>query len=54
MLPKVPKPLSCLHIFGNLSATYGQDGMVGEEERVGGDLPGLVPRYVLLVDQDAH
>lgn len=28
--------------------------MVREEERVGDDIPGLVPGDVLLVDEDAH
>ena len=33
---------------------FGEDGVVREEERVAGDLPGLVPWNVLLVDKDAH
>lgn len=28
--------------------------MVGEEERVGDDLPGVVPWNLLLVDEDTH
>ena len=28
--------------------------MVGEEERVGDDVPGDIPRKVFLVEEDAH
>lgn len=34
--------------------TNGQHGMVGVEERVGHDGPGLVPCEVFVVDQYAH
>lgn len=39
---------------GPLLERLGEHGVVREEERVRRDLPGLVPRHVLLVDEDAH
>ena len=37
-----------------LLKSFRKDGVVGEEERVGNDLPGVVPRNLLLVDENTH
>ena len=39
---------------GPLLERLGEDGVVREEERVADDVPGLVPRHLLLVDEHAH
>ena len=39
---------------GPLFESFGEDSVVGEEEHVGDDLPGFVPRNLLLVNENAH
>jgi hypothetical protein len=37
-----------------LLESFGKDSVIGEEECVGDDLPGFVPRNLLLIDQNTH
>ena len=39
---------------GPFLESFGKDGVIGEEECVGDDLPGFVPRNLFLIDENTH
>ena len=39
---------------GPLLESFWKDGMVGKEECVGDDIPGLVPRNLFLINENTH
>lgn len=40
--------------FSRCLSTHREDGVVGIEERVGDDLPGRIPRKILIVNENPH
>jgi len=51
---QVPREQVLQQRNGPLLESFGKDSMVGEEECVGDDFPGIVPRNLLLIDENAH
>ena len=39
---------------GPLLESFGKDSVVCEEECVGDDIPGFVPRNLFLIDENTH
>jgi len=51
---QVPREQVLQQRNGPLLESFGENSVVGEEERVGDDLPGLIPRNVFLIDENTH
>lgn len=51
---QVPREQVLQQRNGPLFESFGKDSVVGEEECVDDDLPGIVPWNLLLVDENAH